>query len=156
MANQVHARRLLECLTVAIRPMRVEELAEILALDFDRAEGSIPKLNGDWRWEDRHRAVLSACSSLITLVDNGRSRVIQFSHFSVKEFLTSNRLASSKGDASHFHITPEPAHTTLAQACLGILLQLDRGFRSKLAFPWRDMPVGIGWNMRSSEWSHHG
>jgi DNA-binding GntR family transcriptional regulator len=30
--------------------------------------------------------VLSICSSLITVVDNRGSRVVQFSHFSVKEF----------------------------------------------------------------------
>ncbi|KAH9162722.1 hypothetical protein EDB89DRAFT_1860579, partial [Lactarius sanguifluus] len=124
MANRDHARHLLQCLTAAARPLRVEELAEILALDFDDAKGATPKLNEDWRWEDRQRAVLSTCSSLITEVDDGVSRVIQFSHFSVKEFLTSDRLATFKGDASYFHIIPEPAHTTLAQACLGILLQL--------------------------------
>jgi ankyrin repeat protein len=133
MANRGHAHRLLQCLTVAIRPLRVEELAEILSLDFDEAEGATPTLNKDWRWEDRQRAVLSTCSSLITLVDDGDSRVIQFSHFSVKEFLTSDRLATSKGDISHFHITPEPAHTTLAQACLGTLLQLDGNLDNSFA-----------------------
>ncbi|KAH9016342.1 hypothetical protein EDB85DRAFT_1875056 [Lactarius pseudohatsudake] len=125
MANRDHAHRLLQCLTAAARPLRVEELAEILALDFDEAEGAIPKLKEDWRWEDRQRAVLSTCSSLITQVDDGGSRVVQFSHFSVKEFLTSDRLATSKGDASYFHIIAEPAHTTLAQACLATLLLLD-------------------------------
>ncbi|KAH9032809.1 hypothetical protein EDB85DRAFT_1181333 [Lactarius pseudohatsudake] len=123
MANRDHAHRLLQCLTAAARPLRVEELAEILALDFDEAEGAIPKLKEDWRWEDRQRAVLSTCSSLITQVEDGGSQVVQFSHFSVKEFLTSDRLATSKGDASYFHIIPEHAHTTLAQACLGTLLQ---------------------------------
>jgi ankyrin repeat protein len=138
LANQNPAHRLLQCLVVAIRPLHVEELAEILALDFEEAEGATPKLNKDWRWQDRQQAVLSACSSLITLVDNGRSRVIQFSHFSVQEFLTSDRLASSKGDASHLHITAEPAHTTLAQACLGTLLQLDgrsSNYRVERSFP---------------------
>ena len=127
MANRDYAHRLSQCLTVAIRPLRVEELAEILALDFEEVEGGSPRLNEDWRWEDQQRAVLSTCSSLITLVDNGGSRVIQFSHFSVKEFLTSDRLVTSKRDVSYFHIIPELAHTTLAQACLGILLQLDGG-----------------------------
>jgi ankyrin repeat protein len=125
MANRNHAHRLLQCLTVAIRPLRVEELAEILALDIDEAQGTTPTLNKDWRWEDRQRAVLSACSSLVTLVDDGDSRVIQFSHFSVKEFLTSDRISTSKHDTCHFHIMAEPAHTTLAQACLGTLFQLD-------------------------------
>ena len=125
MANRDHAHRLLLCLTVAIRPLRVDELAEILALDFDVAEGMTPKLNTDWRWKDRQRAVLSACSSLITVVDDGDSHVIQFSHFSVKEFLTSDRLSTSTSGVSDFHITPEPAHMTLVQACLGTLLHLD-------------------------------
>ena len=125
LANRDHAYRLLQCLAVAIRPLRVEELAEILVLDYDGAEGGTPDMIEDWRREDRQESVLSTCSSLIALVDNGYSRVIQFSHFSVKEFLTSDRLAVSKGDLSDFHIMPEPAHTTLAQACLGILLQLD-------------------------------
>ena len=125
LVNRVHAHHLLQCLTVAIRPLRVDELAEILALDFDVAEGMTPRLNADWRWKDRQRAVLSACSSLIMLVNDGDSRVIQFSHFSVKEFLISDRLSTSTGGVSHFHITPEPAHMTLAQACLATLLQLD-------------------------------
>ena len=33
--NQGHARRLLQCLVVAIHPLRVEELAEVLAFDFE-------------------------------------------------------------------------------------------------------------------------
>src|SRR6201996_7660233 len=92
--NRGHAQRVLQCLVVAIRPLRVAELAEVLAVDFDNAEG-IPKLNPDWRWEDQEQALLIACSSLIAIVEAGDSRVVQFSHFSVKEFLTSTRLASS-------------------------------------------------------------
>ncbi len=34
-SNRVYAHRLLQCLTVAVRPLRVEELAEVLAVDFD-------------------------------------------------------------------------------------------------------------------------
>ncbi len=124
-ANQHEAHRLLECLAVANRPLRVEELAEVLTLDFDEAEEGIPKLNKDWRGGDRQQAVLSACSSLIIVVDDFDSRFVLFSHFSVREFLTSNRLFTSKADISRFYIPLEHAHTTIARACLGILLQLD-------------------------------
>jgi ankyrin repeat protein len=121
-----HARRLLQCLVVAIRPLRVEELAELLAYDFDATEGGgIPEVNPNWRWEDHEQAVLSTCSSLIAVVRDGRHRVVQFSHFSVKEFLTSSRLATSGGDVAHHCISLELAHTLLAQACLGTLLSLD-------------------------------
>ena len=121
-ANREHARRLLQCLTVALRPLRVEELAEILAIDFNMpSHGGIPELNPRWRWADQHQAVLSTCSSLIAIVDDGDSEVVQFSHFSVKEFLTSDRLARSSKDVSHYHTLLEPAHTILAQACLSVL-----------------------------------
>jgi ankyrin repeat protein len=120
-ANQVHAYRLLQCLTVARRPLRVEELAEVLA--FDLSTKGIPKLNADWRWENQEEAVLSACSSLVSVIIKNGSRVVQFSHFSVKEFLTSDRLASCM--ESQFYIPVEHSHTILAQACLGVLLSLD-------------------------------
>jgi len=124
-SNRVHTHRLLQCLTVAVRPLRVEELAEVLAVDFG-ATGEIPTLNEDLRWEDQEQAVLSACSSLIAVVWDDDSRVVQFSHFSVKEFLTSDRLAISTIDASHnHHILLEPSHTIMAQACLSVLLRLD-------------------------------
>ena len=111
---------------MAARPLRLEELAEILAFDFDEAPGGIPTLNADWRREDQERAVLSTCSSLISIVhDDNDSRVVQFSHFSVKEFLMSDRLAVAAEDISFYHIALEPAHMILAQACLGILLRLD-------------------------------
>ena len=210
--NGGHARRMLQCLVAAVRPLRVAELAEILAFDFGAADG-IPKLNPDWRWEDHEEAVMSTCSSLIMIVDmheredgsddhdvedkredddedrdedkaedvsegddedkaedesedddeyeaedeskedagdevedesghddeyevedeseDGNkadtedSRIVQFSHFSVKEFLMSSRFAESSREVSHYYIEPEAAHTSLAQACLGVLLRLD-------------------------------
>jgi len=168
---------------VATRPLRVAELAEVLAVDFNDAEG-IPRLNSDWRWEEQEQALLIACSSLIAIVEAGDvkasdsdsdaeasdidydveavhspleaetddgdshieasnsdseaeiddgdshveagdSRIVQFSHFSVKEFLTSSRLAAASGEVSNYYIDSEPAHTILGQACLGVLLQIQ-------------------------------
>ena len=121
--NQGHAHRLLQCLVAAVRPLRVEELAEVLAFDFNAEE--ISKLNPGWRWENQEEAVMSACSSLVMIVKDGDSRVVQFSHFSVREYLTASRLAEPVKDVSRYYIRLEAAHTTLAQACLGILLRLD-------------------------------
>ena len=123
--NREHTRRLLQCLVVAIRPLQVSELAEILAFDFD--EEAIPKLNPTWRWEDQELALLSSCSSLISIVESHGSRIVQFSHFSVKEFLTSDRLATStpSGNISRYHIILEPAHAILVRACMSVLLRSD-------------------------------
>ena len=93
-------------------------------MDYDDEEG-IPRLNPNWRWEDQEQALLTSCSSLIAIVETRASRVVQFSHFSVKEFLTSNRLAASSGEVFLYHISLEPAHTIFAQACMGALLWPD-------------------------------
>ena len=126
-AQKNNAHRLLQCLTVAVRPLLVEELAELLAFDFQASTtGGIPTLKEDWRWDDQEEAILSTCSSLIAIIPRDGSWVVQFSHFSVKEYLTSSRLAqSSHGEVSQFRIDLEPAHMIMAQACLATLLRLD-------------------------------
>jgi hypothetical protein len=114
---------------VSIRPLSVEELAEVLAVDLGGADEAIPKLKPDWRWEDQEEALQTACSSLIAIVDTGHSRVVQFSHFSVKEFLTSPRLADSSRDVSRYHIPMEPAHTILAKSCFRRPAAFGRWYR---------------------------
>ena len=135
-ANQAHAHRMLQCLVVAVRPLLVEELAELLAFEFDARQGAIPKYRPALRSDDQSQAVLSTCSSLVTIiVERDGRRVVQFSHFSVKEFLVSNRLASSLRDISRYHIRLGSAHTILTQACLGILLHSD-DYITKWSFPF--------------------
>ena len=110
---------------MASRPLRVEELAEFLALDFKA--GRIPEFHEDRRLEDPANQLLSTCSSLLSIVDVEGFRVIQFSHSSVKDFLTSTRLAETDDKITRrYHISMTPAHTLAAQACLGILLHLDK------------------------------
>jgi hypothetical protein len=54
-------------------------------------------------------------------------KVIQFSHFSVREFLTSARLAEATDIIPRrYHLSMTTSHTLAAQACLGNLLHLDK------------------------------
>ena len=124
-SNWELARRLLHCVAVVSRPLQVEELAEFLAFDFE--VGQIPEYHEDWRLEDPVDAVLTTCSTLLSLIDAEGSQVIQYSHFSVKEFLTSARFAEKCHTISiRYHISMTPAHVLVAKACLGILLHLDK------------------------------
>ena len=68
-------------------PLRVEELAESLAFDFKA--GPISKFHKDRRLEDPYEAVLA-------LVNARGPPVIHFSHFSVRVFSTSTRLAERR------------------------------------------------------------
>jgi ankyrin repeat protein len=118
------AYRIFQFLTVSARPLRVEEVAEVFALRVDAEAAGIPEFDSRSRPADAEAAVLSACSSLITIVDVCGEQVVQFSHFSVQEFLTGNRLAISKR-LSRYHVPLRSAHTFLAKACLSILLRLS-------------------------------
>jgi len=86
-----------------------------------------PYLTDAWRPENPEEAILSTCSTLISVIDGGfGSKIVQFSHFSVKEFLISDRLRTSEvGNIRNDHIRLDAAHTLLARACLTVLLHLD-------------------------------
>jgi len=106
---------------------------EILAFDFKL--GAILKFHKDWWLKNPVKAILSACSTLLSVVDvkmhHKTSRVIQFAHFTVKEFLTSRQFAEKHDNIScHYHISMSPAHTFIMQACLGVLLHLDKNITS--------------------------
>src|SRR6266852_6414721 len=103
-----YAQRLFKCLSESIRPLRVEELGDIFAVQCD---GTAPSFNENLRPPDAEEAVMSACSSLISIVNREGHQIVQFSHFSVKEYLTSERLAAAEERLSYYHILPEPAHT---------------------------------------------
>ena len=131
-----HAHRLFQCVVAARRPLRVEELAEMFAIGF--GPNSAPNLVEDWRPANSEEAVFSACSTLITIIEDGGSKIVQFSHFSVKEYLTSDRLETSDvTNIRQFYISLEPAHMILARACLAVLLQLEENVdKTRLAtFP---------------------
>ena len=128
--NWEFAHRMFQFVSVASRPLHVKELADLLAFDFEA--GSIPKFYEDWRLEDDPAdAVLSTCSTILAIANDQGSPTIQFSHISIREFLTSIRLAEATDIIScRYHISMTLAHTLAAQACLGILLHLDEDITS--------------------------
>jgi ankyrin repeat protein len=111
---------LFQCLVASLRPLRVEELEEIWALRFDRV--APPKHKKDRHQRDLEDAAFFASPSMVNVVEAAGSKIMQLSHFSVRQFLISPRLAKD-GDLSHYHVPLELAHTNLAQACLTVLVQ---------------------------------
>jgi ankyrin repeat protein len=117
-----YAYRLFQCLVVSMRPLRVEELAELFAIQPDMR--TIPTFDASLRPGDPEESVLSTCSTLVAVVNVDGQNIVHFSHFSVREYLISDRIANSE-HVFRFHVFPRPAHALLARACLGVLLQLD-------------------------------
>ena len=129
--------KILQWLTFSTRPLRLEELAETFTIDTDKT----PRFDPERRWPEP-RDVLTLCSSLITLSDTGDSELnadslylqsdsvaegshfyVRLAHFSVKEYLVSNRIRH--GVTSHYSIQETESHDVLAQDCLAYLLQFD-------------------------------
>jgi ankyrin repeat protein len=107
-----YAVHLFQCLVAAIRPFSLKELADI-STELDP--------NAD----PHEAAVLSACPALI-VGHKDDPTIVQFSHGSVKEFLTSNRLRTSRiENSSRYHFTLKAAHATLARVCINVLLRFD-------------------------------
>jgi hypothetical protein len=139
-----YIQRLFRCLSVSIRPLRVKELAEVLAIQFPKA--APPTSNAAWRPENSVEAVLSACSSLISIVNRGGHQIVQFSHFSVKEYLTSERLATAEERLSYYYILLEPhipsLHTPVPVSSSNLMIKSTEILLP--TFPLPHMPLGIG------------
>jgi ankyrin repeat protein len=117
------AFKILEWLVYSARPLDIQELAEVVAVDID----------DDPRFEPENRLgdpldILTICSSLVTttrstfLLDDGdinKTEEIRLAHFSVKEYLISDRI--QKGGASRYAIQNDDEEH-LAQTCLTYLV----------------------------------
>ena len=150
------AAKLLRWLTYSIRPLRLEEIAEVIAID---TNGSPPFDLGK-RFEDPSD-ILEICSSLVSVEDvetqryhqdidtdadedaysdnDGRADTvargvtrhktekyrkakIRLAHFSVKEYLVSDRI--QHGPAFVYSLKEEVSNELIAQDCLVYLLHL--------------------------------
>ena len=127
-----YVRKVLYWLTYSERTLRLEEVAEIVALDARRE----PRFNPENRFFDS-KEILVICSSLVS-VFTGKGRAvsdwevgrnwdvpcIKLAHFSVKEYLTS--LDVRNGPAKMYAISRELANTSIAESCLAMLLHFDK------------------------------
>ncbi|KAI9871309.1 MAG: hypothetical protein M1830_003043, partial [Pleopsidium flavum] len=124
------ALNVLQWLSFSIRPVRLDEVAEALSIDWEAPDS--PSFTTSLRLLDI-QDVLVMCSSLVTTSrvvlknqDHSLSREIQeirLAHFSVKEFLISERIRNSS--VSMFALVDQSAHAFIAQCCIVYLLQFE-------------------------------
>ena len=117
-----YADRILRWLAFAARPLILEEIAEVVAIDVERS----PAFDSEEVLEDPLE-VLSICSSLVTITttkgDQSTTKVVAFAHYSVKEYLTSERILQSR--AARYSIQDIACNEFIAKACIGYLLQFQ-------------------------------
>ncbi|KAJ4339413.1 hypothetical protein N0V95_007791 [Ascochyta clinopodiicola] len=121
-----YAMRILQWLTFSMRPMSVEEVAEVVAIDVARD----PAFDCDDVLEDPLEA-LNICSSLVTIsttqgqgISGPARRIITLAHYSVQEYLVSDRI--QQGPAKQYKMHETGSHGMITDGCLKYLLQLQR------------------------------
>ncbi|KAF2184785.1 purine and uridine phosphorylase [Zopfia rhizophila CBS 207.26] len=115
---------ILQFLMCSERPLRIEEAVDAIAVDTKGDQYFDPK----YRMPDP-REISRYCSSLVVVVPakdrshnkGDKAMELRLAHFSVKEYLTSNRL--QEGIAQDFQEVA--AKASIATVCLAYLLHLD-------------------------------
>jgi hypothetical protein len=132
------AIKILQWLTYSARPLRIEELAEIVAVNVTGE----PWFDCDARFPEQ-REILKVCSSLITIEEmvvnsfeeekfygkrlHGKViNLVRLAHFSVKEYLVSERIRDQA--VTKYAIQEIPANVSISATCLAYLLQFDQHY----------------------------
>ncbi|USP80732.1 hypothetical protein yc1106_08006 [Curvularia clavata] len=117
-----YAIRILQWLAFSERPLSLRQIAEVVAIDTSRD----PEFDPEEILEDPLDA-LKICSSLVTITQSHEylknSTQIALAHYSVKEFLVSDRI--QRGPAARYGLQAAACHNALTMACLGYLNQFQ-------------------------------
>ncbi|KAI2483801.1 Ank-2 multi-domain protein [Pyrenophora tritici-repentis] len=118
--------RILQWLTFSARPLSVEEIAEVVAIDVARDLA----FNRDEVLEDPLE-VLDICSSLVTItankVDRGlgsAQQIVALAHYSMQEYLVSDRIR--QGSAKQYSMQEAECHNAIARGSLKYLIQFQQ------------------------------
>ncbi|MCJ1246834.1 hypothetical protein MMC30_004043 [Trapelia coarctata] len=123
--------KILQWLAFSTRLLQVKEVAEVLAVD---AEAD-PRFDPDRRLSEP-KDILEICSSLVSIEtqtvveDVGttiriiQGEVIRLAHFSVQEYLVSERIKS--GPVSQYSVSKDSANTEIAETSLAYILHLRK------------------------------
>lgn len=115
------------------RPLEVQELVEVLAID---VEDEHP-FDVDRRLPE-HEDLLLICSSLVTVTSilETKSKTVRLAHFSVQEYLISENVLN--GPAAMYAARYLHSHTDIAEECISYLRQIaseDSEGELSAAFP---------------------
>jgi ankyrin repeat protein len=116
--HQDDARRMLQALCSAVRPLTVSELTDILAIELDEKPGINP--NRRRQNVDALRKSLPGFTRL-EVNDETKEVRIRIAHLSVQEYLESERICQHQ-DVALFRVLKLDANALMARICLTLLL----------------------------------
>jgi hypothetical protein len=117
-----YAMRILQWLTFSARPLAVEEIAKVVAIDVTRD----PAFDREEVLEDPLEA-LKICSSLVTIStvqSDPAKQIISLAHYSVQEYLVSDRI--KQGPARQYTMNEAECHGVIMDGCFKYVIQLQQ------------------------------
>ncbi|KAJ0160764.1 Ankyrin-2 [Colletotrichum tanaceti] len=125
--SQEPAQQMLSILCCATRPLTVPELIDVLAVDAigPLKTGNTPIFDIERRVEDMDdlRQICPGFTEVV--IDHStKAATIRIAHFSVQEYLESERIAQHK-NAAPYRVQIANAHALMASICLAFLLEED-------------------------------
>jgi hypothetical protein len=133
------ALRILQWLAFSTRPLRTDEVAELLVAD--------PEVNPEFDPDRRPfdpQEIASYCGSLVTTQVS--TKEIKLAHYSVQEFLVSDRLSNR---CEIYKIVKEPANSSIVKTCLAYL---TGAFELRVPDIRRDFPLA---GYAAENWMKH-
>ncbi|KAL0943407.1 uncharacterized protein CTRU02_201293 [Colletotrichum truncatum] len=119
------AQQMLSILCCAVRPLTAPELIDALAVDaiVPLSTGALPKFDIDRRVEniDDLQKICPGFTEVV-LEQETENATIRIAHFSVQEYLESDRITAHE-KAAKYMVDVRKAHTMMAFICLSILLE---------------------------------
>ncbi|KAL5344963.1 hypothetical protein ACLOAV_009916 [Pseudogymnoascus australis] len=129
-ADSEYAMKILQWLAFSSRPLSVEELGEVVAINVERKTA----FDRDEVLEDPME-VLNICMGLVSVVmtearePNRRLgttiQTVTLAHYSVQEYLLSPSIC--QGRAARYSMRPAACHGYIAKGSIGYLLQYEKG-----------------------------
>ncbi|KAH9953744.1 hypothetical protein BC827DRAFT_108662 [Russula dissimulans] len=123
--NWEHTHRMIQLLRVSVRPLLIDELSEILTIDYDT--GTTPKYEAIWHPETPQQDIFTVCHNLVTTDWINGLKYVQFAHISVPEFFYSDRILYDvvPDRVRRFRCNIEESHWVATQTCIAALLHFD-------------------------------
>jgi hypothetical protein len=151
--NWEHAHRMFQFLAASVRPLLVDELSEILSIDYDT--GTTPKYEAIWHPETPAADIFTVCHNLVAVEIISGVPIVEFAHVSVPNWLLSDRILAEyvTDKVRRYHINIQDSHWVAAQTCISSLLHFD----DKLPMPLNRDTVKIFTmaNYAAQHWVHH-
>ncbi|KAF3385972.1 Ankyrin repeat and KH domain-containing protein 1 [Talaromyces pinophilus] len=125
--NYEVALRMFHWLLFSNRPLSIEELAELAAMDFGDDCPTIQRF-----WDPAE--ILKICPGFLTTIEefsndqkSGETRTfIRIAHISIREYLMSSEIGKSR--VSRYQITTDSAHADITESCLQYMQLIDQPF----------------------------